>query len=764
MESETIHYYESLYNAAPDAWVVVSVHKHKPEGGLDRGEHRAHRAIDLPKALAAPQPPNTAKFATFAAFKAPPASGRGKAEDIGMVFGAYLDIDVGDAGKYAGVKNPAAELDQIKATILEWGLPVWSAIVKSGNGYHFEWRLDRPIEIHSAADRAQAEAFTKGFNSFAIGKAAEIGWALDSMGDLARVKRAVGSTNWKNPADPKPVTLVELNPIAVYSLAELSAFAPPEEAARPPRSHASRSAANTSKAPDWQLIAANCPFAGYCVENASTLPYPYWFAILGVAARCDNGGFWAHEISRGHPGYNAKETDAKIAETLKADGPVTYAHIRNDLGFRGCDNHVLANRAHSPIQFGFSSQALIDLMTNHAYDLSSERFFDLTSLAPISGKAFNMAHAHRLDSPVTAFSKSPLAIKVAKVDYLPGQGRLIAVDGQTILNTYRAPSLVPSAGSCATILAHFDYLVPDPASRQYLLDYYAHMVQQPGEKISTALLVYGPQGTGKSMAVDLLCEIVGTPNTVMVPAEALAGRFKADRVNRQLMILNEVMGVDRAVANSLKQWISDPFIRVEEKGTPTFEGRTPKGHILLTNHANALALERGDRRYAVIETATERREPEYYRALAAAIPSELPAFAQFLKERDLSAFNPHASAPESKAKAQMQSLSLTPLEATIEDAIASKRSFFQRDVGTVDDVIAFLMANGWTYRRPTPQSVGAVLGALGAVNLGQQRVGTGRARLWAWDNQAKWLAAAPDAVAAHYMGVASNDEATTLAA
>ncbi len=761
MNKEIIEYYSSLYKDVADKFVVVSRFS-----SFENGKSRQEPCLakDLPAALSEVQLANTNVYVTFGLFDAPPASGRGKVGDVSAVVAVYLDVDVADSGKYADDKNPATSLDQIKEAVRSWELPLWSAIVNSGNGYHFEWRLDEPFFIRSADDRRIAERLTKGVNAFAIAKAAECGWKFDNMGDLVRVKRAVGSTNWKRPDNPKPVTLVELNPEAVYSLAELSAFAPPEEIARPARSRGSRSPANTSKAPDWQLIAASCPFARYCVENAATLPYPYWFAILGVAARCDNGEFWVHEISRGHPGYSAKETDAKIAETLKADGPVTYAHIRNDLGFRGCDGHVLASRAHSPIQFGFSSQALIDLMMNHAYDLSSERFFDLTSLAPISSKAFNMAHAHRLDNPVMAFSKSALAIKAAKVDYLPGQGRLLSVDGQTILNTYRAPALAPASGSCATILAHFDYLVPDPVSRQYILDYYACMAQRPGDKINTALLIYGPQGTGKNMAVDLLCEIVGAQNTVVVPAEAIANRFKADRVNRQLMIVNEVMGVDRAVANSLKQWITEPFIRVEEKGTPTFEARTPKATILLTNHANALALERGDRRYAVIETATERRDPEYYRALAAAIRSELPAFAQFLKERDLSAFDPHAPAPESAAKTVMQSLSLTPLEAEIEAAIASKRGCFQRDLGTVDDVINILMFRGWSYRRPTPQSVSAVLTALGVVNLGQQRVGAGRARLWAWENQTAWLSATPDAIAAHYMGVVANDDATTLAA
>ncbi|WP_374274579.1 primase-helicase family protein [Brevundimonas sp.] len=691
-------------------------------------------------------------FHTYAVFDHPPGGGRGNGSKISAVIGAFLDIDIGESGRYVeNGKNPAASLEDIKADLIAWGLPLPSALVASGNGIHAEFRLDQPFRISSEADREAAQAMLKGLNGFAIEKAGQQGIKLDAMSDLPRVKRAAGSTNWKDRENPKAVEVLELHLDRTYTFTELAAFQPSARPVGPALKAKAKASAGADHLPIWDLITEHCPFVRYCVENAANLPYPYWFACLGIAARCDGGEAIAHDLSSRDGRYTKGETDAKIAEVLKAEGPVTYAYIRDQLGFDGVDADILASRMHSPIQFGSSSDALIGLQRTYAYDLSSERFYNLATLTTQSHKAFDMAHGDVLPSPVAAFRTSPLSIKASSVDYLPGQPRLVGDRRHPVLNVYRASGLKPVEGNCSTILAHFDYLIPDPAQRDHVLDYLACMVQRPGQKITSALLFIGGQGNGKSTVVRWVTDFLGHTNVKTLPTEAISSPFQADRANIQCLVLNEVHGIDRAGANGLKSWITEEDMNVHEKGTPRFKARTPRAVILISNHLDALDLEEGDRRYVAIQTTANRANPDYFERLNKASSKELPAFAAWLGARDISKFDPYAPAPESELKGLMIRSSQSPLEAAIKEAIDEEVGCFRHDFGTAQDVISTLVARGIEFRRPRPSSVGTILSKMGFEQLPQQRVGEAKYRFWVWRNSERWSRAQPSEVASYYL-------------
>lgn len=734
-------YYQSAYSGVAGKWVVLSTFNPntnvpcRVEHLAEEIEKRSGEGRDL--------------FHTYAVFNEPPRNGRGSSADIAALIGVFLDIDAGAEGKYVeNGKNPVSSLDDIKTEMLAWHLPLPSAIVSSGNGFHAEFRLNQPLIISTDEDRKRATALLKSFNGYAIQKAKERGFSVDSMGDLPRVKRAAGSQNWKG--FPKPVEVLELYPERTYSIEELAAFQPTlRPATKPAATSASRS--GSDRLPQWDLIATHCPFARHCVENAAHLSYPYWFALLGILARCEEGVAIAHELSSKDSRYTASETDAKIAEVLKADGPVTYAYIRRDLGFDGIDQDILAGRMNSPIQFGLSLDALIQLQRGHAYDLSSERFYDLETLTPRSHKAFDMAHGDTLQNPVGSFRASTMSIKAAKVDYLPGKPRLVGDGRHPVLNVYRATGLKPVDGPCDTILAHFDYLIPDKGQRDHVLNYVAYLLQEPGQKVPSALLFIGVQGNGKSTIVRWLTDIFGDTNVKTLPTEAITSPFQADRTNIQLLFLNEVNGIDRAGANGLKSWITEDTMQVHEKGTPRFKARTPNGVILISNGVDCLDLEEGDRRYAVIETTHHRAGTDYFDRLNRAAPAELPAFAAWLASRDLASFDPHAPAPDSALKGLMVRSSHSPLEDVIRDAFDEDDGCFRRDFGTAQDVISTIMGRNFEYKRPRPSSVGTILSKMGFDQLPQQRIGATKLRFWVWRNWERWSRAEPSEVADFYL-------------
>lgn len=252
-------YYTSLYAKVPGKWVVLSTFA--PDSNIPV------RTEDLAKAISKRvSEVDESLYATFAVFERPPSKGRGKAEDVSALLGVYLDVDAAKEGKYAEGKNPSMTLDEVKALLLDLGLPEPSAIVNSGRGFHFEYRLSDPFIISSAEDRTRAQRFLKAFVGYAIQKAGERGVKLDAIGDLPRVKRAAGSMNHRPDEPARPVVVVELHTDRTYDLEALESFNPTPVSRR--REKASQA---KDSGPQWSLIAENEPFIQYSIANASTL-------------------------------------------------------------------------------------------------------------------------------------------------------------------------------------------------------------------------------------------------------------------------------------------------------------------------------------------------------------------------------------------------------------------------------------------------------------------------------------------------------------
>src|SRR5690606_29455589 len=129
-----------------------------------------------------------------------------------------------------------------------------------------------------------------------------------------------------------------------------------------------------------------------------------------------------------------------------------------------------------------------------------------------STKAFDAENLHYkgLSSPARDFLKSSRAIKAARRDYLPGRDRLITSDDSgPILNSYRKSGVAPKAGAWPYIQQHFETVFPDEHDRSAILDRFAMAVQQPGQKIKSAVMIFGPEGGGKGTILELLIKAIG---------------------------------------------------------------------------------------------------------------------------------------------------------------------------------------------------------------------------------------------------------------
>lgn len=133
----------------------------------------------------------------------PPAGKRGGAADACALVCLWADLDYGTAGHKPQPGGLPLPPTADAAMALVDGLPEPTAWIHSGGGWYPIWQLAEPVLV-TDENRHRVKALSEGWQH-AIGRAAAArGWHYDvGVGDLARVLRLPGSTNWKT-GEPRP--------------------------------------------------------------------------------------------------------------------------------------------------------------------------------------------------------------------------------------------------------------------------------------------------------------------------------------------------------------------------------------------------------------------------------------------------------------------------------------------------------------------------------------------------------------------------------
>ena len=142
---------------------------------------------------------------------------------------------------------------------------------------------------------------------------------------------------------------------------------------------------------------------------------------------------------------------------------------------------------------------------------------------------------------------------------------------------------------------------------KYILSWIAFIVQNPGKKTNTCLIILGEEGTGKTMFTTVICKLFGNyslPNIASI--DDVVGQFNAVIENKMLVVLNEVNATEnttnkRSIHNKLKTLITDSFTIINRKGIDQYEADNVSNFIICSNEFNPILLSENDRRYVVME-------------------------------------------------------------------------------------------------------------------------------------------------------------------
>lgn len=268
--------------------------------------------------------------------------------NLGRMKAFWIDVDCG-ADKAAAVppKGYATKNDAKNAVMAfcdEVGLP-YPLIVSSGGGLHCYWPLTK--DIAPAAWKAVAEVFK------AVLKQSGVLQDLTRTADVASILRPPGTTNRKDPANPRAVKVVfpgggAIDPkdfaAALQSARQVSKsvgfgelLVPSYVKAAPASSAAlAGHAAYDGPKSSAEVVAQHCQQVRFVRDTQGDGTYDLWRGVIGIIKHCVEGEELAERWTENREATGHESFDWKTRYDTWNAGPATCQFFR-DANPAGCD-------------------------------------------------------------------------------------------------------------------------------------------------------------------------------------------------------------------------------------------------------------------------------------------------------------------------------------------------------------------------------------------------------------------------------------------
>jgi hypothetical protein len=306
----------------------------------------------------------------FARIAKKPSSGRGKITDTHAFSVIGMDIDIADPKKPN--KSLPADIDEAVSALETLPLPP-SILVNSGSGLHAYWVLDEDLVVSDESDLKHAREFVANFYRGVVSNLPQ--YNFDHTHDLARSFRMPGSTNLKNPANPKIVTIREHHSERIYSHDEIIDASIAATAKERAVKIAPVDVDSVTQKVDLDLMSSGCGWVRDALKHGDSATYETWWGVASLLSKVENGREIFHEWSKNHPNYDPDATDAKFdqVDPDKADRTCLGLSLYPTSSSTGvvldgmnkqCSQCVFRDGIKSPVELGIPGMRTV--ITNNA--------------------------------------------------------------------------------------------------------------------------------------------------------------------------------------------------------------------------------------------------------------------------------------------------------------------------------------------------------------------------------------------------------------
>jgi len=214
------------------------------------------------------------------------------------------------------------------------------------------------------------------------------------------------------------------------------------------------------------------------------------------------------------------------------------------------------------------------------------------------------------------------------------------------LNLWTGWGANPMPGDCQKYLDFiFDVIASgNPALYNYIIYWFAHLLQHPQELPETALVFRGREGIGKDTLMKPLRAIVGNEHYLMLSSlNQITGRFSGHLATALLVFCNEsVWGGDKSAQGVLKSMITDDVQPIEHKGRDLFMVKSYRRMVFATNENWAVPRGADDRRYVITDVSDAKKgDYPYFKGIHDQMQTGgTEALMHFLLSIDISGWHP----------------------------------------------------------------------------------------------------------------------------
>lgn len=268
----------------------------------------------------------------------------------------FLDVDCGEGKPYPSWREGLVALGDF---VTKTGLPK-PLIIHSGNGLHVYWTLDEAVAREDWLPVATA------LKNATI----KLGFDVDRAvpADSARVLRPVGTINPKGGRVVR--LLIDAPPTDIETLRRtLLQYAGTSVVPTAPRTVMRQGSLLDNLAvkqdyppADPTVLASKCAQLRWAIDNQKDVPEPLWYAVMGIAAYCENPEETAVAWSKDHPGFDEATTLRKLEHWKRSTtGPATCSRFESERP-DGCKNCVFKDKISTPAKLGlrYATSAVAD--------------------------------------------------------------------------------------------------------------------------------------------------------------------------------------------------------------------------------------------------------------------------------------------------------------------------------------------------------------------------------------------------------------------
>ena len=147
----------------------------------------------------------------------------------------------------------------------------------------------------------------------------------------------------------------------------------------------------------------------------------------------------------------------------------------------------------------------------------------------------------------------------------------------------------------------------------WLLGWMANLVQHPGQPGEVAIVMRGPQGTGKGVFARALGSLVGHHFVPVSHPRHLKGNFNAHLEDALIVFADEAFEpTDKEGLGVLKTFVTEPEIAIEKKGRDVFVAPNRVHLLIASNEDLVVAAGLDERRFLVLDVSDAHAQDHVY--------------------------------------------------------------------------------------------------------------------------------------------------------